>query len=77
VTLLCPDREPLVLAETGGDGRFAAALDGDVWNGCWVVAEKAGFYSEKVRVMDACAYGRRDRCASVVLDARLGPRPTP
>lgn len=76
VTVLCAGREPQVLGATDDAGRFAREVDADVSNACWIVAEKPGFFSEKVRVLDACARSRAwvDRCSQIVVTAHLAPR---
>ena len=78
VTMLCPEREPLVLGETDASGRFEHDVGAPFSNACWIVTEKSGLYSERVRVLDACAYSRRtDQCIEAVVTAHLVPRQAP
>lgn len=79
VTAACPDEAaPRVVTQSNADGFFFVELPRPIPNACMLRAERNGYESAAVRVLDACARGEQERCMELTWTARLrseGVRP--
>jgi hypothetical protein len=79
VTAACPDEAaPRAATQSNADGFFFVDFPKPIPNACLLRAERNGYESASVRVLDACAQGEQERCTQLTWTARLralGARP--
>jgi hypothetical protein len=72
VTAACPDEgAPRAATQSNADGFFFVELPQPIPNACLLHAERNGYESATVRVLEACASGAQERCTELTWTARL------